>query len=140
MSDEFKMVDGSRPLIPEGPYSVQYLKHEKRIFFGTLKMYVHFEMVEQGQFFGTRLFKTYNFSSPLSPGSDLYRDLLFLFGQRVPKNARLSMDLFKNVILRVRVRTVKRDRKQNPLPDYMQYSVIDSLLGKETGLVTGGVL
>lgn len=140
MSDEFKMADDSRPLIPEGQYSIQYLKHENRKYHGTDKLYVHFQVVTQGQFFGTRLFKTYNFYLSPPQGSQLFKDLHRLSGKRVKKHTRFSMALFQNDILLAVVRTVKKDSNQTLLPEYMQYSVIGSILGRETGMATGGAL
>lgn len=133
MSNEFKMADDSKPLIPEGTYSIQYLRHEKRKYHGDDKLYVYFQVVTQGPVFGTQLFKIYNYYSSPPAGSQLFKDLHRLSGKRVKKNSRFSMELFQKDILLALIRTVKKDSNQVPLPEYMQYSVIGLILGRETG-------
>jgi len=120
-------------LIPPGVYEVGYTGSEKRRYFGATKLYCWFEVVTQGPHFGASLFKAYNWYEKLPMGSDLAKDLLRLYGKRGRKNMKLSLALFRNKIIEVVVRKVTLDRKQVILPEHLQYSVVDKILGIAAG-------
>jgi hypothetical protein len=125
-------LEDSPPILPPGDYLVSFVRYNQSPFQGVPKLYVYFSVVDQGPNFEKILFKAYNNYVPPRTGSSLYKDMLLLYGKRIRKNTRLTLDLFKGRILLVRVRTVKRDFKQRLLPEYMHYSVIDSILSVET--------
>lgn len=135
---EFKMAEGSKPLIPDGEYSVQYVNYERGNIHGNEKLYLYFSIVDQGPHFNVRLRKNYNYYSSPPCGSDLHKDLSLLLGRPFKKNTRISLEVFKNSVLRIKTRTVTHDRKQNPYAEHTRYSVIDAILGKETGPYSGG--
>jgi hypothetical protein len=129
---EIRIKDDAYPLVAEGEYDVQFVKSETFREHRKDKLYVWFEIIE-GPNRGTRLFRAYNLYQPLVRGSNLYKDLTLLYGQRLRKNTRLSLKLFRGKILRIAVRTVKLSRKQTPLSEAQQYSVVDRI----TGIVAG---
>jgi hypothetical protein len=126
--------DEAHPLIPEGSYNVIFHRHNKcRYFGGGFKLYIIFKLSDPGQWQGTKLFRAYNFSEPLSRGTNLYKDFVLLRGVRARKGERFSLNLFKNKILEVEVRTVKEDRNQVALPEHQHYSVIRKILRVAVG-------
>jgi hypothetical protein len=44
------------------------------------------------------------------------------------RGQEMSFEVFRNGLFRIRVRTVKTDRRQRPLPPCLRYSVVDALL------------
>lgn len=114
-------------LLPAGNYQAVFSRYEIRTFFGKQKIYVHFSVTD-GPFLGTQIFRAYNYCVPLSPGCDLYKDLARLLGRRPKRKERLSLSLFKNRVLYVRLRTVTQNRKQDSLESFLQYSVVDAIL------------
>lgn len=133
----FRVGDEPPVMVPPGEYSVVYKNHNKSKFCGTDKLYIHFVIVDSGPVNGEVLFKVYNFYNPLPKGSDLSKDLVLLYGGRVRKSMKLSLSLFKGRVLRVKVRTMEKNRKQIPLARHQQYSVIDTILRAESGKSPG---
>ena len=129
---EVRVGDEPKVLVPEGQYSVVYSKDEITNMHGRPKLIVKFTISDFGEYLGKELPKFYNYYDPLPRGSDLYKDLVHLYGRTVRKNAKLSFELFKKRVLKVRVRTVVKDRKQIETPEHQKYSVIDSILSVET--------
>jgi len=123
------------PLVPEGEYEVVFKSSKKARYFGGQKLYVHFQIVSPGPGHGEILWRAYNCEERLRRGMQLSKDLMKFYGSPVRKNMKLSLNLFKKKIFRVRVRTVKQDYKQNEMPEHQWYSVIDSFLEAVTGEV-----
>jgi len=132
---DFHIKEDEPPLIPDGYYNVVYSRHSIGRFYG-LKLYVWFKIADQGEYFEVEVYRAYNLYKPLPRGSDLFKDLAKIKGSRVRKGARLSLSGFKNKVLKVRTRTVKLDRRQDTLPDHLQYSVIDMIVSVEAGAGT----
>ena len=131
------------PLIPNGEYLAMYHRHDTKRMFGTLKVFLHFEIVDPGPYNGTKLYRAYNAVDvrhgkkrgrkfKLRPRSQLYLDLCRLYGGNHRRD-RISLTALKSLVLRVRVRTVEKDYRQRPLPEALQYSVVGDLLGVEAG-------
>ena len=120
--------------VPYGKYEVSYRSHSTQKFFSSTKLYINFTICDSGEYFGAKLYRAYNLHEGLPSGSDLYKDLVLLYGKKVAKKTRLPISLFKNKILLVTVRTVKSNRKQKPLPEHQMYSVIDSILKVAAGI------
>lgn len=131
--DGFTLKVDPWPLLPDGFYEVNYMKMEKGFFRGTKKLYVIFKVVSQGEHFGQKLFRAYNFYEPIRVGSDLCKDLILLYGRPARKNTRLSLSLFKGKILKVKVKSVKKDRDQLDVALHQQYSVISRIVSVEAG-------
>lgn len=144
-------IDGQQwPLIPEGQYVAAFIHHETARMFrtrekpeGTCKCFLHFRLTGSGEFEGKRLYRAVRVSAlvgkagrhgrfKLRPRSELYIEMARLFGD-TRRLDRLSLKWLRTVLLRVTVRTVKRDYKQRELPPSMWYSVVASIDGIEAG-------
>lgn len=135
------------PLIEEGVYQARYRSHETKTVFGTPKVFVHFEIVEQGKNFGTKLFRAFRVSELIGkPGrggrfklnkrSELLLELCRLYQKQGLRPDRISLQPLKHVILKVRVRTVRKDYLQKDLPEMLWYSVIGGFISIEAGTLT----
>lgn len=122
-----------RPLLKEGIYEVQYHSHKLDKFFGGYKLYVNFQVCSLSEDKTELIFKAYNYYDKLPTGSSLYKDFTLLHGAKIRKNSSLTMKLFKNKILAVRVRTVSLNRKQLKLTECLQYSVVDEIINIVAG-------
>ena len=131
------------PLVPDGEYLARYHRHDTQRMFGTLKVFLHFEILDPGPYNGTRLYRAYRAVDvvhgkkggrrfKLRPRSQLYLDLCRLYGGNHRRD-RISLTALKSLVLRVRVRTVEKDYRQRPLPEALQYSVVGDLVGVEAG-------
>lgn len=135
MSEDLEFIanEDSLPIIPEGQYEVMYKSHKRQRYYNGEKLYVAFEIVEQGPYLGTKLFRAYNLYSPMRRGSDLFKDLELLFGNRVKKKTKLPLRLFQGKVLKASVRTVRQNKKQVVLLEHQQYSVVDSIISVLVG-------
>jgi len=130
------------PLVAPGVYSVAYVKHETVLAFGRQpKVAVTFCVVD-GPALGEHLRRFYRVrqlkSKPKRGGTfkagwhgELLHEFVGLFNEMPERLDRIPMTRFRNRILRGRVKTVKQTSKQKELPELLQYSVIDSLVGVE---------
>ncbi len=138
------LVEGAYPpLLPEGEYLATYTHHWTAWVFNTAKVFVHFKLVEQGEHYGKQLYRPYrakeligkagkNGRFKLAPRSDLYLMVCRLYEPQVRPD-RISLRCLKDVLLRVSIRTVRKDSKQRPLPACLHYSVVDELVCIEAG-------
>lgn len=124
----FNIRDEAHALVPEGRYEVSFVRAQKHKQFGGTKLYITFKICSPGPYFGLEIFRAYNFSDRLTRGLDLYKELTLIYGKRLRKNTKLSIELFEGKVLEVSVRTVKQNRKQADLPEHLQYSVIDRIV------------
>lgn len=127
----FTAKSDSYALVPDGVYTVVYLRMEKKRLFGGEKLFVWFRVCDEGPYFGVEIFKALNFYWPPKPRSDLMKDLEFLSGHRTKKGARIPLGAYKGKVLKVATETVKADYKQNPLPPFQWYSRIDRFIKVE---------
>lgn len=134
------------PLLPEREFVVSYLHHETAFLFRTAKVFVHFRIVEEGEYHGLRVYRAYRAHEligrprkwgrfKLRQSSELYRTFVRLSGTR-ERPDRVSLQRFKGTLIRASVRTVIHDAKQRPLPEALQYSVLDELVSMEAGSLT----
>ena len=65
------------------------------------------------------------------PSSRFYRAWVVAAGAPPRRRDRMGLDVFKNRLFRIRVRTVTKDRAGAALPIAAQYSIVDSLLERE---------
>jgi hypothetical protein len=135
------------PLVPDSIYQAVYVRHEAvvmRMFGGAVKVFVHFRIVDPGEHFGVRLYRSYRAKPPRKPGGRPFtlsrRSELFVTLARLQLHVRLRPDradiaeALRGCVLQIRTRTVTKDLKGRPLPPNLQYSVVDDILGKETEL------
>lgn len=139
---EGQVVGGWWPLVPDGKYSAKLVSFETAIVFSP-KVFLHFEIITPGPYMGERLFRAYRVHQlrgrprkrgqfKLRAGSELYRTICRLYpDQKRPD--RIALTPLMRLVLQVRTRTVTTDHKQNPLPDNLQYSVVDEIIKVEAG-------
>lgn len=132
-------VVGAPPLLlPEGEYTAEFLYHETATAFRDSKLYMHFRILDFGEYFGKQLFRAYRVKglkgAPRKSGAFKLgrRSELYLMIMRVlPRERRIdrvSLYGLKDKRLRIRVRTVTRDYRNRDLPEPLRYSVVDDVL------------
>ena len=139
---EFSIDEEELPLIPEGEYTLGYDYYETGFYFGGPKIKLAFTVLDEGEHHGTKLHKYYNVRGLIGkakkygrfkpPGwnGELIRDWIKLFGKPA-KMSRLSLRVFRNVLIKAMVSTVKKDSKKHPLPSESYYSKIAELISIE---------
>jgi hypothetical protein len=125
--------------VPAGEYSLAYIGHELKFMFNTGKAFVNFRIVA-GECTGRGLYRAFNVRMKntrrftVAQSSALYREFCKLSGRRERRD-RIDLSRLRNTVIRARVRIVTHDQKQQPLPPYLQYSVVDEWLELEAGAV-----
>jgi len=131
--------DDARILIPSGSYEVGYTSHSAWVFAGKQpKLTINFRILTMGEhyekpiraFYNVKSFKKRKRSPAINVGwsSDFMLDYSTCF--EVPERTdRFNWDNFKKHILLAKVKSVRHNRKQRPLPNGLQYSIIDQLVG-----------
>jgi hypothetical protein len=130
------------PLIAPGEYQAIYVHHETKYIFQCPKVFVWFRIVSPGPAFDVMVYRAYRVRAlttkqgkhggfKASRGSDIYYDLGRILNIRMRPD-RVSATQLRGVVCGVRVRTVTKDHKQRPIPEWDHYSVIDDLLHAET--------
>lgn len=129
-------------LVQAGTYRLSYVEHRTVLAFGRQpKVEVLFCVMEDGAM-GERLRRFYRvnrlISKPKRYGTfkagfhgDLLREFVTLFDERPERLDRIPMSRFRDRIITGKVGTVTRSAQQQPLPDLLQYSVIERLVGIE---------
>jgi hypothetical protein len=131
-----------RARIPDGEYSAVLVYHHTSYIFRTPKVYLWFRIVNPGPFFETMLYRAYRVKSIKGKGkrnggltvgrsSDLKKDIVRLMGLKV-RPERISLAELRSKQWRIRTRTVSRDYRQDALPAWERYSVVDRILFSET--------
>lgn len=127
--------------VPDAVYVVRFVEFETLFLFNSGKVILRFEVVE-GDLAGTRLVKPYRVKKLLSRprkggrfilgrSSELLRDLVRLTATKIRPD-RLSLEVLRRQLWRVRTRTVETDYKQRPIPEPLRYSVIAEIVEAET--------
>ncbi len=136
-SDLCGSIEGKRPpLVEPGEYAFVLCKRWMGHLYGrkAAKLLLIFKVVTEGSACGKRLYKCYNVRSinkrrgTFSVGwnSAFIKDYAHLFG--LPRNLKsLGTNRLRNKIIKGKVRTVKSDFQQRPLPECLHYSVISEL-------------
>jgi len=137
--------DAIKPLIPAGEYVASFSHYETKRMFKTPKLFLHFEVMDPGPHYGTKLYSVFRASGLIGKEGKngrfkvRTRSELFLTLCRLQPNAvrpdRISLRSFKGALFRVRVRTVEKDYRQRALPEFLRYSVVDSILSIEAGRI-----
>ncbi len=123
------------PRVPEGDYTVAYVKHEyKTMFAGQPKLILTFRIIEMGEYFGTEVQRFYNVRRlaksyrPL-PKADLTREMQNVFGVRSLDGISILKELKKSELI-VEIRDVKTSSRQEELTDLNSYSLVAKVKGK----------
>jgi hypothetical protein len=136
--DAITVEASDRPSIPEGKYEAVFLRHETAYSFGKApKVYVWFRITSNGTAHGMELYKPYNVKAikgkPRRGGGlvvgrhhALLADLARLLHLKLRPD-RLSPNELKTHVFEISVRTVRKNYRQEYLPDFLQYSVIDRI-------------
>jgi hypothetical protein len=130
------------PMITPGEYQAIYTHHETKFIYQCPKVFVWFRVVSPGPAFDVMVYRAYRVRAlttkagkhggfKASRGSDIFHDLGRILDMRLRPD-RVSARALAGVVYRVAVRTVVKDHKQRPIPEWAQYSVIDKLLSAET--------
>jgi len=138
------VVEGTpQPLIPPGEYVAVFLYYETKNMYKTPKLFMHFEIVDLGAYCRTKLYAPFRVAGligkegrngrfKLGIRSELFLTLCRL-QPKVIRPDRISLRGFKGALFKIRVRTVEKDYRQRPLPEFLKYSVVDAILSVEAG-------
>jgi hypothetical protein len=140
--DDIEIEGEIPPLVPEGEYLACFIRCETKRRFKGLKAFLYFRIQDIGDHYGTVLYRSYHVVDAggkkgrrrfkLKPRSQLFLDLCGLYGTH-QRPDRVSVNGLRSMLLRVHVHTVVEDYLQRPLPESLQYSVIDELICHEAG-------
>jgi hypothetical protein len=130
------------PLIPPGEYDVIYVHHETARIFQSCKAFVWFRIVTPGPAHNVMVYRAYrvralttkpgkNGGFKAARGSDVFHDIGRILDVRMRPD-RVSAKRFAGIVCRAQVRTVVKDYKQRPIPEWSQYSVVEKLIHAET--------
>lgn len=123
------------PLIPDGKYEVIFLRAEKkeRLWGGT-KVFLHFQIVDSGEYQGKELYMACNVKREGKWGvSSKYFQAWVLAAGRKPKRFdRMGTSVFRGKVFLAQVRTVTKNSKNLPRPLLLQYSIIENLVQRST--------
>ena len=123
------------PLIPEGVYSVMYRSHERRKMFEREMLMLTFEVIEAGDFHGTKLFMIANLpkNGRWSVGSKFVQCWIVAQGKRPDRYDRLNPSVFKRKAFLAKVATVKKNILGLPRHEAARYSKIQTLISLAAG-------
>ena len=137
----FSIEGGLPPCIPDGRYEAVFEKYTKARPYGDRKpkIAIWFEITSSEDAIGVVLPKYYNVElvedserrkNDFKGGghcSQFVRDYLRLFGKPARLN-RIPMNVFRNKVFSIFVRTVKTDSRKQELPEAAYYSVVDQII------------
>ena len=138
---EIEITASELPLIPQGVYEAVGVGAVVIPGFkkNTKKLAVEFSVMVPEDGSTVKLYAYYN----LVPGpggrfrvgkhSKFRAHWVTVAGRRPTRGDRLSPSIFRGVLMAVNVRTVVRNSKPEPLPDDLQYSVIDGIVEVKAG-------
>lgn len=127
------------PRVPEGIYNLKYLYYETTVRFGP-KVVLWFEVVDENEYYGTRLARYYNilgFNGPqgrgggfrVGPMSAFVREYIQVFEEDYDDaDEDITPNEYKYRIVKGIVRTVTHGANRRPIPDSLQYSTISELI------------
>jgi hypothetical protein len=135
--EEEILVEGYKPVLPDGSYEARFIGHETAIVFGGPKVFLHFQIVQPGPHMDTCLFRAYRVRRLVGkpgrggrfvahPQGDLFRVIAKLLDVKLRKD-RISLAALRTMLFRVTTRTVTRNHRQQPMPEPVCYSVIDAI-------------
>ena len=127
----FKCTSYIPPAIPDGEYEAMFIKAEKNWMWGQEKLFLWFQIITQGKWVSQKFFAPFNIPSKgnFTVSTKYWLWWVFAAGRRPGRADRLSPNVFKNQVFRVRMRTVLKTAKQTDRTPEQQYSIVDELLG-----------
>lgn len=139
--------DSEWPRIPDAQYNVSLISYqvtEMKMFRGALRLFAIFKIVDAGPCFGKEIYAAWPVSRTTKSGgktrcavkakSDLYLMLCRLLGLRLRAD-RISLSPLMGCVLLVKTRTVNKNHRQRPYPDFLKYSVVDDVIEIVAGQV-----
>lgn len=128
--DDYRDSEPELVTVPPGDYEGVYIRHACVKIFRTPKVRVDFKLLEHPGITLSRWYRASHNRGRISSGksSDIVRELSAVLGYRVRGDRIPVCDLAGRVI-RVKVKTVTADSRQNKLADVNRYSVISQLIG-----------
>ena len=129
-----------RPLVPPGEYMLKLIGHQTKVFYKTPRLIFDLCITDFGDFHGVKLQRFYNVSRLIGkPGKNgrckhkQTGDFMMEFYKLFPKEPkrrldRIPLEMFYNVEIIGRVRTVTTNNRQQELPAQLQHSVVGELL------------
>ena len=135
------------PRIPDAQYNVSLISYQvtaMKMFRGDLRLFAIFKIVDAGPYLGTQIYAAWPVSRTTKSGgknrcvvtakSDLYLMLCRLLGQRLRAD-RISISPLMGCVLLVKTRTVNKNHRQRPYPEFLKYSVVDDVIEIVAGQV-----
>ena len=130
-------IDGFRPQLPDDWYEARYIGHETGTVFMAPKCFLHFEIVQPGPYYGTKLFRAFRLRKlvgrpgkggrfVLHAGGDLYALLVRLLDVKL-RTDRITFRPLRHMLFRVKTRTVTTNHAQQERPEQSRYSVIQAI-------------
>lgn len=128
------------PCIPPGEYGLKLVQHRTLIFYKTPRLVFDCIITDFSDCHGIQLSRYYNverlISKPGKNGTCKHKqsgDFMMEFYQLFPSEPRrrldrIPMQMFYNVEIIGKVRTVTTNNRQQKLPEQLQHSVIGELL------------
>ena len=120
--------------VPRGEYQANYVRHVGIIVFRSPKLRVDFRLLAHPELIVPRWYRVVHDyrGGRVRAGhhSDIVRELSAVLGRRV-RSDRIPVSALENIVVRVEVRDVSSDRKQDNLAEMNRYSVISRLIGQE---------
>ena len=130
--------DGQAPLlIPEGKYEVVFLRAERKWLWSRERLFLWFQIVNLGEFYGMELFMACNPPQKGKKGlvpisNKFYQAWILAVGKRPDRFDRMGTKVFRGKVFLAKVRTVKKNVKGASHSLFSQYSIIDDLLDRLT--------
>lgn len=128
------------PLVPPGEYGLKLIQHRTEVFYKTPRLVFDFLITDFGSCHGIQLPRYYNVDRLIGKSGKnggckhkLSGNFMMEFYQLFPGEPRRRLDriplqMFYNVEIVGRVRTVTTNNRQQKLPGQLQHSVVGELL------------
>lgn len=129
----FAVPDEDIVRLSPGEYAAVYVGHTSMIVFRSPKVRVDFHPLDHPELILSRWYRVKDYrGGRLKAGrhSDIVRELSAVLGRRV-RCDRITIGALENMVVRVEIRDVIEDRKQDKLAEVNRYSVISRLVGRE---------
>lgn len=130
---EFDCAAGSPSLIPGGKYEVTFLWAEKKNLWNHEKIFLHFQIIDSGEFQGEELYMACNAPKKSKGGNvalsgKYYQAWVLAAGRKPDRYDRMTTKVFRGKAFLAKVRAVTTNAKNLPRPLLLQYSIIEDLL------------
>jgi hypothetical protein len=123
---ELICADDYKDWVPDGSYDAQCVKFEYGYMYGSRRLFLHFKIIEGGEFVGKKVFMPFNMpnNKKIGSGFKYYRFWCMVNGWNKPsRNTMMSPKIFKSKVYQIHTRTVQ----PNGFPEKFRYSVVDNM-------------